>query len=232
MDASKKDLYFVIIVAAVIILAIVTFWLGGKGNEIVSYLSFASAIVSIVLALVAIFYSIVQNVNSQQNIGEMRILVSEASRLMSEKASVLEDAVERLIQGDVALKETATTTTPAGAIDVSVFFSLMVTSELVRLFAYFLSKSHDLKKSLPVNDFVHIVKPLVKMPINELSSHMYGILFGLSCCLKVEMSEGQTKVKLLSLPENFQNHLDHHIGLMTKRNPGLSSYIVQIDKVK
>jgi hypothetical protein len=68
MDSSKKDLYYIIAIAGIILLAIITYWLGGKGNEIVSYIGFASAIVSIILALVAIFYSIVQNINSQKTL--------------------------------------------------------------------------------------------------------------------------------------------------------------------
>jgi hypothetical protein len=47
MNASKKDLYWVIAFAVLALIAIITFWLGGKGNEIVSYISFASALVSI-----------------------------------------------------------------------------------------------------------------------------------------------------------------------------------------
>ena len=86
MEPAKKDLCWTISLAAVILISVITYWLGGKGNEMVSYVSFAGALVSVVLAVVAIFYSIVQNLNSQQNIGEMKTLVAEASRIITEKA--------------------------------------------------------------------------------------------------------------------------------------------------
>jgi hypothetical protein len=89
--------------AAVLLLAILTFWLGGKGNEIVSYMSFAGAIASIVLAVIAIVYSFVYNISSQQNIGEMRVLISEASRIMAEKASVLTRKANSMEQSSLSI---------------------------------------------------------------------------------------------------------------------------------
>ena len=231
MDTSRRDLYWMMAVFAVILIALVTFWVGGKGNEIVSYVSFASAIVSIILALVAIFYSIVQNVNSQQNIGEMKTLVSEASRIMREKAETLESAVQRFLQDPVSAKKTTTTTTPAGPTDVPASFHLTATSELARLFARFLLRSYTVGKPLPIQQFVDTVKPLVKMSPSELSSHTYGLLFGMACCLDVQLNQEQTNAHLVKLPDNFQNHLDHHTGLMRKRSPELAKYVDQIDNI-
>jgi len=231
MNVSKKDLYYIIVITAFILLAVVTYWLGGKGNEIVSYISFASALVSIVLASVAIFYSFVQNVNSQQNIGEMKTLVSEASRIITEKADILAGAAKQLLEGPAIMYTTTTTTTPAGNIDVSVYFDLKVTSDLTRLFAYFLLKSHTLEKLLPIKQFVDIVTTLVKMSVTQLSSHIYGILFGMACCLEVELNEEQTEVRLLTLPDNFKNHLRHHIQLMKNRSSFLVDYINQINDI-
>jgi len=231
MDKWKIHLYWTIAFSVFVLIAVVTYWLGGKGNEIVSYISFASGLVSIILALVAIFYSIVQNVYSQQNIGEMKTLVSEASRIMTEKAGTLENAVKRILQWPVTVKDTTSTTTPAGPIDVSVFFSLKTTSDLARLFIYFLLNSFTSEKLLPMEKFVGIVKPLVKMSAAQLSSHMYGVLFGIACSLEVKLNEEQTEVRLLKLPDNFENHLDHHAGLMKHRSPQLVKYIDQINNI-
>jgi len=98
MNKWKTHFCWTIAFGTFLLIAIITYWLGGKGGEIVSYVSFASALISIVLALVAIFYSIVQNVSSQQNIGEMRTLVSEASRIMTEKAGLLTDQADLMQQ--------------------------------------------------------------------------------------------------------------------------------------
>lgn len=90
MNNWKIHFIWTIGLGVLLLISIVTYWLGGKGNEIVSYMSFASVLVSIILALVAIFYSFFQNVSSQQNIGQMRTLISEASRVMTEKATSME----------------------------------------------------------------------------------------------------------------------------------------------
>ena len=79
--------------------------------------------------------------------------------------------------------------------------------------------------------FVGIVKPLVKMSAAQLSSHMYGVLFGIACSLEVKLNEEQTEVRLLKLPDNFENHLDHHAGLMKHRSPQLVKYIDQINNI-
>lgn len=231
MNITKRDWYWTIAMAGVILLCIVTYWLGGKGNEIVSYIIFASALISIILALVAIFYSIVQNVSSQQNIGEMKVLISEASRIMTEKTDALEFSVELHNQDNVIMKETTLPATPVGDIDVFTPFSLKVTSQLARLFVIFLLKSYNLDKSLPVKKFVNIVKPLAKMSINEFSYHTYGILFGIACCLQVEMNDEKTEVKLVNIPDNFETHLGHHIFWMNKNNPELTEYIEQINNI-
>jgi len=90
MNNLKIHFGWTIAFGVFLVVGIVTFWLGGKGNEIVSYMSFASTLIAIALALVAIFYSMIQHTSSQQNIGEMRTLVSDASRIMTEKASAME----------------------------------------------------------------------------------------------------------------------------------------------
>jgi hypothetical protein len=180
--------------------------------------------------LVAIFYSIVQNVNSQQNIGEMRTLVSEASRIMTEKADTLVDVAEQLRRSPMAAS-TTTTTLPGKPI-VSVPFDLTPTSDLTRLFVLFLLRSCGLKRTLPVEQFVGIVKPLVRMSPTELSSHVYGILHGLACCLMGFLYiEGQTKVQLRDLPDNFKHHVEGIAEAMKTRSPDLEHYLVIIDSI-
>ena len=237
MNTSIKDLYWVIAFATLALIAIITFWLGGKGNEIVSYFSFASALVLIVLAMVAIVYSFIHILSSQQNIGEMKTLVSEASRIMTEKAGTLADqaasmeqVVGQLLQSPATKR---TTTTPsAGEADVSVPFSLVATSDLTRLFAFFLLKSYTLKKLLPIEQFVLLVKPLVKMSLTQLNSHTFGIFLGMACCLKGRLNEEKTSVQLSVLPSNFKDHLERQAAIMKKRRPELADYLDQIDNIK
>ena len=84
-------------------MGVITFWLGGKGNEIVSYIGFASALVSIVLAVVAIIFAFIYNIHSQQNLREMRSLVSEASHIITEKASVLTEKAGSMEQSSLSI---------------------------------------------------------------------------------------------------------------------------------
>jgi len=79
MNTLKIHFIWSIGLMSLLLICILTFWLGDKGNEIVSYVSFASALISIVLALVAIFYSFIQNTNSQKNLGEMQTLIESIS---------------------------------------------------------------------------------------------------------------------------------------------------------
>jgi hypothetical protein len=216
MDTSKKDLYYIIAIAAVILLAAVTYWLGGKGNEIVSYISFASAIVSIILALVAIFYSIVQNVNSQQNIGEMKILVSEASRIMTEKAGTLaEHAVSieesaRQLLGSLAQKSVTTTTTPLASQTFP--FDISDASEFLLVTLYYLVKCYERDKPMDLRFLAILGRDSTDeqepSAIAKASFVFYGagLLQTLQCFLGFESiirNENMT-VEIRKLPSGFK----------------------------
>jgi len=238
MCVSKKDFCWVIAFAVFALITILTFWLGGKGNEIVSYISFASALISIVLALVAILYSFFQNVNSQQNIGEMKTLVSTASKIITDKADILAETAKSMANFNKDLYKgflkhiSAPATIPSDKISIPVFFNTMITSELTRLFVFFLWKSNTLRKTLRIQQFVDIVKPLVRMSETELSSHVYGILHGLACCLQAFLLvKEQTEVQLLKLPENFETSVKDMVASMTNRSSDLAKCLDQIDNL-
>jgi len=99
----KLHFWWAVALGCVILLSLVTFWVGGKGNEIVSHISFAGAVASIVLAVVAIIYTFVQSIYSQQNTGEMRRLIWEASRTMVEKAGVLTEKAGSMEQSSLSI---------------------------------------------------------------------------------------------------------------------------------
>jgi len=226
MNTSKKDLWCVIAFATLALIAIITFWLGGKGNEIVSYISFASAIVSIVLALVAIFYSIVQNVNSQQNIGEMRTLVSEASRIMKEKASKLseqaismEETLKALIENHVTVS--STTTTSLG--DESFRFDASRASIAFLLTLYYLVKCHKLQKPMQLKHLGILAigySEEEKGEITEGLSQMYGIgiIQCLGCFFESEkfIIKDREKVEIKTLPAVFEQNILNIIERQSK----------------
>ena len=99
----KLHFLWAMCLSGVLLLGIVTFWLGGKGSEMASYMSFAGACTSIVLAVIAIIFSFIYNSRSQQNLGEMRSLISEASRSMVEKAGVLTEKAGSMEQSSLSI---------------------------------------------------------------------------------------------------------------------------------
>ena len=77
--------------------------------------------------------------------------------------------------------------------------------------------SNTAGEELSIERFVNIVKPLVKMPASELKSHVYGILFGMACCLKgIHLDPEQTSVKLLAMPDRFKEHVERQVTGMMK----------------
>jgi len=215
MNMAKKDLYCVIAFAVLALIAIITFWLGGKGNEIVSYISFASAIVSIVLALVAIIYSIIQNVNSQQNIGEMRTLVSEASRIITEKAGTLADQAMSMEKVVGQLLETSTKvsgpTTPLT--DEKFSFDASNASDVVILLFYYLAKCNELNKLMDLESIAALIESPKKPTIDAIYQYMFfgiGILNSMECFLEsksIVNQEASNEVEIRKLPPGFQENI-------------------------
>ncbi len=76
----------------VVLVAAVTLACVAKDNQVAAYLSFASALVSIVLAVVAITYTIVQGLQSHQNVGEMKRLVAEGHSIFERHAVSMEES--------------------------------------------------------------------------------------------------------------------------------------------
>jgi len=220
MNTSKKDLYWVISFAALALIAIITFWLGGKGNEIVSYISFASALVSIVLALVAIFYSIVQNVNSQQNIGEMRTLVSEASRMMAEKAGTMADQAISMEKSVRLLIETPTKDSghsePLG--DEKFNYDASNSSTVMLLFLYYLAKCYELNKILDLKPIAAFIESTEKPTIEDITQYMFfgiGIIKGMECFLEpnsIAYPKEYNEVEIRKLPSGFQENISNIIN--------------------
>jgi len=220
MNTAKKDLYWVIAFAVLALIAIITFWLGGKGNEIVSYISFASAIVSIVLAVVAIIYSIVQNVNSQQNIGEMRTLVSEASRLMTEKADAMED--QAMLIGESLRQFTETSTKVSGPStpleDEKFIFDASHSSIPLLLTFYYVAKCNELKKPMKLMSLSELIlnpEDVERVSIQEklqlkLQMYFYGAA-GLDCLKCFWGFDGilfqKGSVKIEKIPTGFKENI-------------------------
>lgn len=221
MDTSKKDLYYIIAIAAIILIAIVTYWLGGKGNEIVSYISFASAVVSIILALVAIFYSFVQNVNSQQNIGEMKNLVAEASQIMTEKAETLTEqavSIGKIVEQFNKQKITVSSTTTTPSHEDLFRFDSTHSSIPFLLTMYYMVNCYKNKKPMRITNIAKFTFRTESGKPDLLVSMMFG--FGVIQCLisflepeSIIMKGIEIEIKKLpsSLEQNILTTLERQI---------------------
>lgn len=119
IETLKQHVLCVILFAFFLLVTIITFWLGGKGNEMASHISFASAAISIVLGIVVIFYMFHQNRDFQQNISEMKNLISEVPHAMKEavgtitkQAGVITDTAETMEQRALEMTKLLESPTP------------------------------------------------------------------------------------------------------------------------
>lgn len=211
MNNWKIHFGWVIGLGVLSLISIVTYWLGGKGNEIVSYVSFASALVSIILALVAIFYSFAQNVSSQQNIGQMRALISDASRIMTEKATSLEQHSLIMSRAAQQLSQNVQPSLQPGATPFGFNASYCSAIGLLGLYALAMSKEQDKEFVL-----LELLKQFIKD--ENVSFFQYQYLLGLLVCLSCFFEAGSietdlVKVKVHKLPPpDFKAYIEQNIN--------------------
>jgi len=106
-EILKRHVWCVIIIAAIILLSLITLSFCEDVN-LVSHLSLGSAIVSIVLAIIVIVYMYFQDQRSSQNITEMRSLIDQGTRMMTEKADIMVDRAETIGRQLGIMKDTPT----------------------------------------------------------------------------------------------------------------------------
>lgn len=176
MHIWKERTVWISVVALILLVSVSAYDFGGKGYP---ELSFAGSIVSIILAVVAIFYSFIQGSDSQRNMEGMQNLVSEASRLISVKsdemttsAKSMTDALDalRITQpSDDLQKKEPDCVSAQGGIDVR----LLTDIELVTLYA--MVKSGEYRK--PVN-YVELGSRLTPLGVRLA---LKGGFFGIYC---------------------------------------------------
>ena len=211
--------------AGVILLAVITFWLGGKGNEIVSYISFAGTVATIVLAVVAIIYTFVYNITSQQNTGEMRRLIWEASRIITDKAGVLAEKADSMDQKSLLiirmLQAPPQHTTQRPALPGHTF--RMNTSDcslICLLILYYLARCHEQGREISKIDLSKIVYGEVLSSYWKfLDSYFDGILEGLSCFLEPgNIRSNGAPPQVRSLPKGFVEYVTDEVRKRLKED--------------
>lgn len=205
MDNWKTNFIWFAAVMLVVFIATVTYWLGGKGNEIVSYISFASALVSIVLAVLAILFAIVYNVNSQENMGAMRSLITQASFLITQKAEEIGIHSRTMAQAASYLVQQKPTDQPLSNIPFDFYASYCSHTGLLAI--YCLAKSHETSKTMSL---LQIAQRLAPKDWNYFNDFLYGmgVLIGFACFLKPGSVELQMEYQRAdTLPTGLKNFI-------------------------
>lgn len=98
MEKNVK-VYWVVILMVLTISVFVFIQTGTTNNNLVQYLSFAGSITSLVLGLIAIFYSIISNQQSTENFGKLKEAVTkieEGARIISDVSSNINSKLDKI----------------------------------------------------------------------------------------------------------------------------------------
>ena len=210
----KRHIWCVITIAAIILLAIITLSFG-KDVNLVSHLSLTSAVVSIVLAVIVIVYMYFQDQRSSQNITEMRKLIDEGHRTMTDKAGLMVDKALSMEQQMTELIQSSPAdskpTTPPSEIKETFRFNASVYSRGGIIVLYSLMKSYEVKKPISWRR----ISGLIEEDKNNARAYCY-YSFGLIQSLEAFLKKGdliwsveQQEVK--KLPDGFKKSIDDEI---------------------
>lgn len=224
-EILKRHIWCVITIAAIILLALITLSFGEDVN-LVSHLSLTSAVVSIVLAVIVIVYMYFQDQRSSQNITEMRKLIDEGYRTMTDKASLMVDkaqSIEQTMMGGITQLSPADSQPIPQPLEIQepLQFDVSVYKDLGILILYALVKSHELGKPMSLWKISNLIfkenKPLAK----QLFYYSYGAIQSLRAFLgRDDLILSYEQQELKKLPDGFKesiitrldNILENHKG--------------------
>lgn len=215
-EILKRHIWCVITIAAIILLALITLSFG-KDVNLVSHLSLTSAVVSIVLAVIVIVYMYFQGQRSSQNITEMRRLIDEGHRTMTDKANLMVDKAQSMEQ--IMMAGTAqppddrdTTSTPlvledGKTLDISHY------SNMGLLALYSLVKSYEFRR--PISIF-EVLKLAVDNPA-QMSLFSIGIIHSLRAFWgKDYVTVSSKQQELKKMPDGFKEAVTTQIDKRIK----------------
>lgn len=211
---------------AIFFMGLLIFWLAafiydGKGSDWASWLS-------ILLAVIVVVYMFLQTHRSEQNLSEMRHLISEGQQLMTEKAGVLaEKAVS--IEGSMALIHSLVQSptqdiAPQEPLKKTKFeLNISGMSNYALLVMYSLVKAQNQKKPLPVRLLAFIERS--ERQHERIFDIAYGVAFGIArgfqCFLEAVIWSEGWELKVKTLPAGVESHISSHIT--TQRESSLSA---------
>jgi hypothetical protein len=98
MEKNVK-VYWVVLMMVLTITTFIFIQIGCEDDDLVQYLSFAGSITSLVLGIVAIFYSIISNQQSSENFGKLKDAVAkieEGARVISDVSGNLNSKLDKI----------------------------------------------------------------------------------------------------------------------------------------
>ena len=216
-EILKRHIWCVITIAAIILLAIITLSFS-KDVNLVSHLSLTSAVVSIVLAVIVIVYMYFQDQRSSQNITEMRKLIDEGHRTMTNKASLMVDkaqSMEQIMMAGIIQPpaDSDVTSTPlvlqeGKALDISLY------SNIGLLALYSLVKSYEFRKPISITE---ILNSAVDND-TQMSLFSFGVIHSLRAFWgKDYITISANKQELKKLPDGFKESITAHINKRLKK---------------
>ncbi len=96
---KKVKVYWIVIIMVLTISVFLFIQTSNTNNNLVQYLSFAGSITSLVLGLIAIFYSIISNQQSTENFGKLKEAVTkieEGARIISDVSSNINSKLDKI----------------------------------------------------------------------------------------------------------------------------------------
>ena len=216
VEILKRHVWCIIILAAILLLS-VTVLSFGADVSLVSHFSFASAIVSIVLAIIVIVYMYFQDHRSSQNITEMKSLIDQASRAMTDKAGLMVDKAQSMEQimkeGMIQpLSSDSEPTTPPLEINETLRFNFSAYGYMGILVLYSLVKSYESKKTMSWHD---ISKLFEKTGLIVSAIQYYG--FGVIQSFKTFLGQNDSVLftehqEVKKIPEGFEESVRAEIN--------------------
>lgn len=222
---------------ALIFMFIIVGWVAEHRSGAYRCLGIAATLLSIVLSIIVIVYAMAQNIKADIAQDRMERLVERVEdriQVVGKDVRHIKDNVSNnpsMQVNDAGGQDKANTNIREVGIG-KVYFSVLSTSDIARLFAYFLLKSNKLDKPLSINQFALIVDRGLTMPTSEVKTYVLGIVQGMACGLEgyLDIME-QKNVHLKKLPEHFEHHVKISTSWMNERNSSLAEFLREIDNI-
>ena len=219
-EILKRHIWCVITIAAIILLALITLSFG-KDVNLVSHLSLTGAVVSIVLAVIVIVYMYFQEQRSSQNITEMRRLIDEGYRTMTDKADLMvgrTQSLEQMMAGLTQPPADSDTTTSLLETQETLRFDVSVYGYWGLMVLYSLEKSHELDKLMSIKSISELLEGNTVWA-TSLRHYSFGIILSFRAFLGedcIAFSLEQQKVK--KLPGSFKGSITAQIDKRIKKS--------------